>query len=215
MNDKTQDITKEICNIVYNYRSYLISKVQYQLNLYSCAHCLSTDDILQELYLSAMELSKSYNSNRKMKLHTFITNFTPLKASRNIVQKYSPSLVRIPDWKYRTRTVGKEFLETYIQYDKIDGDDNKDKNPDKKYGRQVCLIYDYLTTLDNKILLDEIWKYVLSKDFLKENSEIIKLKALEEPDEQIANKLNIKCSTLRDRIKKIRKLLRSKFKEVI
>lgn len=40
MNDKTQDITKEICNIVYNYRSYLISKVQYQLNLYSCAHCL-------------------------------------------------------------------------------------------------------------------------------------------------------------------------------
>lgn len=213
MNNKTRDITKEVCNIVYKYKSFLISKVQYQLNLYFCEHCLSTDDILQELYLSAIELSNSYNNNRKMKLHTFITNFASFKATRNIVQKYSPSLVRVPDWKYRTKTVGKEFLESYIWYDAINDDNDKDKNPNKKYGLQACLIYDYLATLDNKILLEEVWKYISSNKFLKENSEIIKMKALKKPDKQIAKKLNIKCSTLRDKIKKVRKLLRNRFKE--
>lgn len=211
--NKTKNIFQDVCDIVYEYKSFLISKVQYQLNLYFCEHCLSTDDILQELYLSAMELSNSYNNNRKMKLHTFITNFAPFKAVRNIVQKYSPSLVRVPDWKYRTRTVGKEFLKPYVHYDKINDDDNKDKNPDKKYGRQVCLTYDYLIALDNKILFEEVWKYILSEKFLKENSEIIKLKAIEEPDEKIAKKLNIKCSTLRDRIKRVRKVLRNRFEE--
>lgn len=213
MINKARNDLQEACNIVYEYKSFLISKVQYQLNLYFCKHCLSTDDILQELYLSAMELSKSYNNNRKMKLHTFITNFTPLKASRNIVQKYSPSLVRIPNWKYRTRTVKKEFLEPYIQYDKIDSDDNKDKNPDKKYGLQACLFYDYLTELDDKILLNEIWKYISDKKFSKENSQILKMKAFEIADKQIAEKLNIKCCTVRSRIKEIRKLLRNKFKK--
>lgn len=215
MINKIQNDLQEVCNIVYKYRSYLISKVQYQLNLYFCEHCLSTDDILQELYLSAIELLKYYNYNKEAKFHTFIVNFVPLKATRSIIQKYSPSLIRIPDWKYRTRTVKKEFLEPYIQYDKIDSDDNKDKNPDKKYGLQACLIYDYLTVLDNKILLNEVWKYISDKKFLKENSKIIEMKAFEVPDKQIAEELNIKCCTLRSRIKKIRKLLRNEFRKEI
>lgn len=213
MINKIKNNLQEVCNIVYNYRSYLISKVQYQLNLYFCEHCLTTDDILQELHLSAIELLKYYNCNKEIKLSTFIVNFAPLKATRNIVQKYSPSLIRIPDWKYRTRTVKKEFLEPYIQYDKIDSDDNKDKNPDRKYGLQACLFYDYLTELDDKILLNEIWKYISDKKFSKENSQILKMKAFEIADKQIAEKLNIKCCTVRSRIKEIRKLLRNKFKK--
>lgn len=93
-------LTEKLIDNINKYKSVYLSKVKAKVKEATDLFTFDNSDIMQELFLSGMYLSKHYNN--KYSYDGYLFKYLPLITSRAIIKKYNKSMLRLPANWYTT-----------------------------------------------------------------------------------------------------------------
>lgn len=93
-------LTEKLIDNINKYKPVYLSKVKAKVKEATDLFTFDNSDIMQELFLSGMYLSKHYNN--KYSYDGYLFKYLPLITSRAIIKKYNKSMLRLPTNWYTT-----------------------------------------------------------------------------------------------------------------
>ena len=93
-------LTKKLIDNINKYKPVYLSKVKAKVKEATDLFTFDNSDIMQELFLSGMYLSKRYNN--KYNYDGYLFKYLPLITSRAIIKKYNKSMLQLPTGWYTT-----------------------------------------------------------------------------------------------------------------
>lgn len=141
---------KEAYIIANNYMKVMLSKAKTLLQLYRInKNSLTYEDIQQEIFIASSYLSKKYKNNPRMSLRNFLLTYAPKKAVESILNKYTTSLIRIPNYKYYKGEIDANLFEGYLSLEKM-AENTRINDGELHFIPGKDYIEDYIEKLDNK-----------------------------------------------------------------